>query len=97
MKDKMKEITAIEDKYGMLLFRMGLTHLVDVGIQNLDTGKVNENIRRIMATGNEDTTTGATRAITPETECNILRCASELSKFSIWTLFLYIKNYVHIG
>jgi len=36
MSSKTQEIRAIENKYGLALFRMGLTHLVDVGIRHLE-------------------------------------------------------------
>ena len=91
----MKEIRAIEDKYGLVLFRMGLTHLVDVGHSNLsDDDVITENIELIIANGNEDKVNGKTPVITPEFQCDILRCAAELTAFSIWTLFAYIKKHV---
>ena len=32
--------------------------------------------------------------MTPQFQCEILRCAAELAQFSPWTLFGYIKKYV---
>ncbi len=37
-------IKSIEDKYGLILFRMGLTHLVDIGVRNFDEEAVQESI-----------------------------------------------------
>ncbi|GHV13429.1 hypothetical protein FACS1894219_08210 [Clostridia bacterium] len=93
----MKEIRALEDKYGTVLFRMGLSHLVDVGHRNLDIPYVEESIKDIMAQGEEDADSGKISIMTPEFQCEILRCAAELTRFSIWTLFAYIKKYVDVG
>ena len=92
----MKAIRDLEDKYGLMTFRMGLSHLVDVGHRNLTDENVEESIREIMAQGEEDRANGKKPVMTPEFLCEVLRCAAELARFSIWTLFAYIKKYVHI-
>ena len=98
MKAKIKEIRAIEDKYGLMLFRMGLTHLVDTGHSNLlDADVIAENIKLIMAKGEEDKANGKIPVMTPEYQCDILRCSAELATFSIWTLFAYIKKHVVVS
>ena len=97
IEEKIKEITNIENKYGLVLFRMGLTHLVDIGHRNLGDDDVEECIRQIMAQGEEDKANGKITVMTPEFQCEILRCAAELSQFSIWTLFAYIKKNVDIS
>jgi hypothetical protein len=94
---KMQEISAIENKYGLVLFRMGLTHLVDVGIRHLTSENVNENIRQIEAKGDADHANGVVTVMTAEFQCEILRCAAELAKFSVWELFDYIKKHVAIS
>ena len=93
MNEKLKEIRNIENKYGLLLFRMGLSHLVDVGHSNFDNS--DEIIMQIMDAGEADKATGVTPIMTLEFQCEIVRCASELAKFSIWTLLNYIKKYVN--
>jgi len=95
--DKTQEISAIENKYGVALFRMGLTHLADVGVRHLTDENVDENIKRIMANGEADKANGVVTIMTAEFQCEILRCAAELAKFSIWELFAYIKNHVAIS
>lgn len=97
MAGKIKEINNLENKYGLVLFRMGLTHLVDVGIRNLSDENVEESIQRIIAQGEVDKANGIVPIMTPEFQCEILRCAAELSKFTIWDLFMYIKKYVAIS
>ena len=94
--DNMAEIRKIEDKYGLIMFRMALSHLVDVGHRNFGDGEVEETIAEIMTQGEKDKTDGKITVMTPEFKCDIIRCAAELSKFSIWTLFVYIKKYVII-
>ena len=94
--DKLNEIRKIEDKYGLVLFRMGLTHLVDVGHRNFADDIVAENIKVIMAQGVEDKAAGKITVLTPEYQCEILYCAAALAQFTIWTLFAYIKKHVHV-
>lgn len=77
-----------------MLFGMGLTHLVDVGHQNLTEENVKEGLRQIMAQGETNKANGKIPIMTPEFQCEILRCAAELAKFSPWTLFAYIKKYM---
>jgi hypothetical protein len=97
MKEKMKEIRNIEDKYGLALFRMGLTHLADIGFRHLTDENVEESIRQIIAEGEANKANGVVTIMTPEFQCEIVRCAAELTNFSIWDLFAYIKKYVHIS
>lgn len=97
MKEHLKEIRNIENKYGLVLFRMGLSHLVDVGHRNLTDENVEESVQEIMAQGEEDKADGKIPVMTPEFQCEILRCAAELAQFSIWTLFAYIKKHVEVS
>ena len=91
------EIRNLEDKYGLIPFRMGLTHLVDVGHRNLTDEDVEEAFRQIIAEGESDNENGIKTFLTPEFKCELVRCAAELAKFSIWDLFAYIKDHVTIG
>lgn len=97
MSNEMKEIRNIENKYGLVLFRMGLSHLVDVGHRNLTDENVRESVEQIMAQVEEDAANGKISVMTPEFQCEIIRCAAELARFSIWTLFAYIKKYVEVS
>ena len=93
---KLKEIRALEDKYGFIPFRMGLTHLVDVGINSLTDEAVEKGIEQIIAQGKADEANGKRSMITPACQCVILRCSAELAKYSPWTLFRYIKESISI-
>jgi hypothetical protein len=92
----MKEIQALENKYGLIVFRAGLTHLVDTGHSNFDDESVNDAIKQVMEKGEADKANGVRSIITPEFQCEILRCSAELAKISVWTLFAYIKKYVDV-
>ena len=94
--EKMKEIRAIENRYGYIPFRLGITHLADVGINNLDDESVEEGVKQIIAQGEADKANGIRSFFTPELKCAILRCSGELAKFSVMTLFAYIKEHVHV-
>lgn len=94
---RMKEIAGVENKYGSVLFRMGLTQLVDVGVRHLTNDNVEASIRQIIAEGEINKANGVVTIMTPEFQCEIVRCAAELARFSIWDLFAYIKKYVLIS
>ena len=94
---KMKDINNIENKYGLLVFRMALTHIMDVGHRRFDGDYANESIKHIIAQGEEDKANGELSVMSPEFQCEIVRCAADLSKFSPWTLFAYIKKHVVIN
>jgi low affinity Fe/Cu permease len=94
---KTQEISAIENKYGLVLFRMGLTHLADVGIRHLTDENVNEAIKQIAANDEAEQAGGIVTIMTAEFQFKIVQCAAELAKFNIWELFAYIKNHVAIS
>ena len=95
---RMQKIRNIEDKYGLLLFRMSFICLIDTGIERFRTEGYAENcISQIMAQGEEEKVKDVVSAISPETQCNILRCAAELSEFSPLTLLKYVREHVFIG
>ena len=90
IKERMKAIRKIEDRYGVMLFGMGLIQLVDIGYSNITDDYVSESIAKIAANGE-------TSIMTPAVQCNIIRCAAELTQFSPMTLLAYIKRHMHIG
>jgi len=97
MADNINAIRNLENEYGLALFRMALTYLVDVGVRNLSDEDVEDSIKQIVAEDEEIKANGDSPIMTAEFQSSIVRCAAELSKFSIWDLFLYIKKYVHIS
>jgi hypothetical protein len=97
LKDRMNEIRNIENKYGLVLFRMGLSHLCDVGHRHLGDDEVESGVKQIMAQGKEDEANGKIPIMMPEFLCEVIRCAAELTNFTVWTLFAYIKEHVVVG
>ena len=92
-----RNIKKLEDKYGIMIFRMGLTALVDLGRNNLSDGrKADSFISGIMKQNDVSEYTDNTPIISAECQCEILRCATALTDFSIWDVFAYIQKYVHI-
>ncbi len=91
-----EKIRAVENKYGLFLFRMGLTHLMDVGIRHLSPENILSAVEQIQRESQEAAEQGKFLFMTPEFQIKIIRCAEELSAFSVWELFSYIKKYVHV-
>ena len=90
MEKDLDKISAVENKYGLVLFRMGLTYLIDVGVRHLNDENIDEYIHQIgVETGNAS-------IMTPDFKREVVHCAAELAKFSIWTLIAYIKKYVAV-
>ena len=96
MKNSVKSIREIEDKYGYVMFRMALSHLMDVGIRNFSDENVATAIQQILVKDEESKSKNGVSIMGVDFQCEIVRCAAELSKFSVWELFYYIKKYVHI-
>jgi len=94
---KTKEISAIEKQYGPAIFRVGLAHLADVGVRHLSDGNVNEAVKQIMKDEEANKAKGVVTIMTPEFQCEIVRCAASLAQFDIWELFAYIKYHVDIS
>ncbi len=62
---RMNEIVSLENKYGSVLFRMGLTQLVDVGVRHLTNDNVEASIRQIIAEGEINKANGVVTIMTP--------------------------------
>ena len=89
-------IRAVEDKYGLPLFRMALTHLIDVGVRNFSSEAVDNTLKQIEEQRAKEKQEGAKPAMSTEFQCAIIRCSAELSEFSIWEIITYIKKFVHV-
>ena len=96
MSDKIKAIQALEEKYGNVKFRMGLSHLADVGARNLTVECVKEGFKQIYRENEENKANDKIAFMTPEFQCGILQCSAELSKHSIWDLIRYVKEHMVI-
>jgi hypothetical protein len=91
------KIQAIENKYGLPLFGMSLTHLIDVGVRHLSDDNIAAAIAQIEQESAVEPEPGKIQVMTPAFQCAIVRCAGELATFPIWDLLAYVKHHVHIG
>jgi len=92
----MKELRALENKYGYIPFCMALTHLFDKGYGNFNEKFVEEGFKAILAEEEADKKNGTRSFVSPDLKRGILRCCAELAKYSILTLFAYIKEHITV-
>lgn len=85
-KETEKEIETLRNKYGEVLFRMGISHLMDVGIRHLTDENIEETCEELMQ--QDDTNS----FMTNEFQCNIIRCAGALAKLDHIELIVYIQR-----
>lgn len=81
-------IDAIRNKCGEMMFRMAISHLMDVGIRHLTEETVEETCKGIMET--DDTN----HFMTNEFKCSIVRNAYELAKIPHIDLLVYVQREV---
>lgn len=85
-----KKISEISRKYGEHIFRMAITHLMQVGVDNLKDADVEAVCKKMMEE------TPANYIMTPEFRCSILRCSVELAQEPIWDILKYIQTDIGI-
>ena len=83
-----KKIEAIRNKYGEPMFRMAISHLMDVGIRHLTEDNVKETCNEIMK---ED---DSKAFMTNEFKCSLIQAAHELAQISQVDLLVYIQREV---
>lgn len=88
---KYRQIKAIEDKYGLMVFRCALSHLVSCGAQAL---QITDEIAECKKTINK--TTPKNSIMTAGFQCGIIDCAVELAGIEAYDLFRYIQTDVAI-
>lgn len=81
-----KQIDEIRKKYGEPMLRMGIDHVIGVGINNLKDVNADEVCARILKE------TPANSIMTPEFSAELMRCAIELSQISIGDILKYIQT-----
>lgn len=93
--EKMKAIRRIEDKYGLVTFRCGLSHMMDCGNRTLANAEDVQACKDGIMKAEEDREKGhGVPIMTAEFQCAIIDCAVELAKIPTWDLISYIKDYV---
>lgn len=73
------------------VFRMAISHLMDVGIRHLTEENIEENCKEIMK---EDDTN---HFMTNEFKCDLIRMAGELTKIDHIHLLVYISREMYFG
>ncbi len=81
-----KQVDAIRNKVGEVMFRMSISHLMDVGIRHLTAENVEATCNKIMQ---ED---DANHFMTNEFKCGIVREAYALAQISHTDLLVYIQR-----
>lgn len=83
-----QNINNIRRDYGEIIFRMSISHLMDVGMRNLTPELVNEAKDEIMKQDDHKA------FVTNEVLCNVVECAGELAKINSIDLLVYIGRNV---
>ena len=81
-----EQIKVIREKYGELMLRMAIDHVIGVGINNLKNVNADEVCAQILRE------TPANAIMTPEFSAELMRCAIELSRVSIGDILKYIQT-----
>jgi CO dehydrogenase/acetyl-CoA synthase epsilon subunit len=83
-----KKIESIRNKCGEIMFRMAISHLMDVGIRHLTEENVEETCNEIMQKDDSKA------FMTNEFSCNLVRMAYELAQIPHTDLLVYIQREV---
>ena len=79
-----------------ILFRLGVTHLLSVGYENLTEEAVERTIRVIEKEALEEDE-DFIPVITPEYRIAILKMAAKIREVPIWTILKYVSKKVKIS
>lgn len=83
-----QNINSIRRNYGEIIFRMAISHLMDIGMRNLTPELVNEVKDEIMKKDDSK------MFVTKELICDVVECAVELAKIDATYLLVYIGRNV---
>ena len=83
-----QNINNLRRDYGEMIFRMAISHLMDVGMRNLTPELVNETKDEIMKQDDRK------MFVTNEVLCDVVECAGELAKINAIDLLVYIGRNV---
>ena len=83
-----QNINSIRRDYGEMIFRMAISHLMDVGMRNLTPELVNEAKDEIMKQDDRK------MFVTNDLLCDVVECAGELAKINAIDLLVYIGRNV---
>lgn len=83
-----QNINNLRRNYGEMIFRMSISHLMDVGMRNLTPELVNEAKDEIVKQDDSK------MFVTNEALCDVVDCAGELAKINAIDLLVYIGRNV---
>lgn len=83
-----QKIESVRNKCGEIMFRMAISHLMDVGIRHLTEENVEETCKEIMKKDDSKA------FMTNEFSCNLVRMAYELAQIPHTDLLVYIQREV---
>ena len=83
-----QNINSIRKNYGGIIFRMAISHLMDVGMRHLTPELVNEAKDEIMKQDD------SRMLVTNRLLCDVVECAGELAKIDATYLLVYIGRNV---
>lgn len=83
-----QNINKLRRDYGEMIFRMSISHLMDVGMRNLTPELVNEAKDEIIKKDDSK------MFVTNELLCDVVECAGELAKIDAIDLLVYIGRNV---
>lgn len=86
-KESEKALNSIVSNYGEFIFRLGISHMIDVGIRNLTDEAIKHTCEELMKQDDSK------MFMTNEFQCDIVKCAGEIAKIDhIHTLKYIGKN-----
>ncbi len=83
-----QNINKLRRDYGEMIFRMAISHPMDVGMRNLTPELVNEAKDEIMKQDDSK------MFVTNEVLCDVVECAGELARINAIDLLVYISRNV---
>lgn len=83
-----QKINNIRREYGEMIFRMSISHLMDIGMRNLTPELVDKAKDEIMKQDDSK------MFVTNEFLCDVVECAGELAKINATYLLVYIGRNV---
>ena len=86
-----KELQIIQEKYGEDIFRLAITHLIHVGIEQFSKEDIDVLCERVLRESPDNA------IMTGDYQVRLLRCAHEICRFSVDDLLKFVKTDVSMA
>ena len=99
-KDTYEKIDKIRNQYGEIQFRMGLSHLFDIGYEEasrITDDDLKDTLAALLEKEEVARKQGKYPIMTPQFQCEIMKIGRDLAQISVWELLKYVQNYLFIG